>query len=299
MTIARVRCLNVHAPYVCAHAGACCEAGWTIPVEDGLVAPLRTIGIDIGAERIAPVRSDGSCAFFERQAGRLCTIQRRGGAALLPSMCRHFPRVVVNDPRGASVTLSHFCPTAAGLLFTAPHLTIVDAPSSLALNGSLDGLDATGVLPPLLTTDVLTDWDGYSAWEARAVALFDGEHVQPERAVEALAIATDASCRWRPGSQSLSEAVHHAFARSQPVVDLGDTERWGSFGRTVNAFLAAHAFASWTAYEPDGLRAIPVAVAKALSTLTRNLDDRPLTRETLTEAIRATDLQLRHATPNF
>ena len=62
----------------------------------------------------------------------------------------------------------------------------------------------------------------------------------------------------------------------------------------IKSFLAAHAFASWAAYEPDGLLRIPVAVATALAILTQQLDGRELTEETLTSAIRATDLQLRH-----
>jgi Fe-S-cluster containining protein len=291
-----IRCLSVHASYVCAHTGACCRAGWSIPVEEALIGPLRGIGIgiDIGAARVAPVLPSGECAFFEADAGRLCRIHRRGGPRLLPSMCRHFPRVVVNDPRGTSVTLSHFCPTAAALLFSAPRLAIVDAPASLALEGSLEGLDATGVLPPLLTAELLTDWEGYSAWEAEAVALFDIDHFEPECAVEALTIATEASCSWRPGREPLTGAVRDAFAQSRATVTR-DGDRWGNCGRTVNAFLAAHAFASWAAYEPDGLRAIPAAVAEALAILRRHLKGHELTEETLTDAIRATDLQLRHA----
>jgi Fe-S-cluster containining protein len=289
-----IRCLSVHASYVCAHAGACCRAGWTIPVDEVLIGPLRGIGIDIGAARVAPVLPSGDCAFFEAEAGRLCRIHRRGGSRLLPSMCRHFPRVVVNDPRGTSLTLSHFCPTAAALLVAAPRLAIVDAPASLALDGSLEGLDATDVLPPLLTPGVLTDWEGYSAWEAEAVALFDIDHLEPEIAVEALRVATEATCSWRPGRELLTGAVRAAFARSRPRITR-DGNRWDNCGRTVNAFLAAHAFASWAAYEPDGLRAVPAAVAEALAILRRHSKDHPLTEETLTDAIRATELQLRHA----
>ncbi len=278
---------------MCAHAGACCRAGWTIPVEEVLVAPLRGLGIDIGAARVAPILASGDCAFFEADAGRLCTIHRRGGPHLLPSMCRHFPRVVVNDPRGASLTLSHFCPTAAALLFERRRLAIVHAPAALALDGTLEGLDATDVLPPLLTGGVLTDWEGYSTWEAEAVALFDIDHLQPERAVEALTSATAVTCSWRPGSESMANAVQRAFAQSRPAVSNGG--RWGHFARTVNAFLAAHAFASWAAYEADGLPAIPVAVAEALAILTREVQDQELTEQSLTSAIRATDLRLRHA----
>jgi Fe-S-cluster containining protein len=290
-----IRCLSVHASYVCAHAGECCRAGWTIPVEDVLVGPLRRIGIDIGPARVAPLLPSGECVFFEAEAGRLCRIHRRGGPALLPSVCRHFPRVVVNDPRGTSVTLSHFCPTAAGLLFAAPRLAIVDAPSTLALDGSLEGLNATDVLPPLLATGVLADWDGYSTWEAETVALFDIENLEPERAVEALAAATEAACAWKPGADSLACAVRRAFIRCRPD-DLRGGGRWSSFGRAVNVFLAAHAFASWAAYDAVGLRAIPAAVKQALTILTEQVDGRALTKEALVSAIRSTDLRLRHAT---
>jgi hypothetical protein len=278
---------------VCAHSGECCRAGWTIPVEEVLVGPLRGVGIDVGPARIVPIGPFGDCVFFEADADRLCTIHRRGGPELLPSMCRHFPRVVVNDPRGASVTLSHFCPTAAGLLFAGRRLAIVRAPAALALDGPLEGLNAIDVLPPLLTPGILTDYDGYSAWEAEAVALFDIDDAAPEQAVAALQRATDAVCEWRPGSESLSAAVRRAFARSRPSVS-GAVGRWDAFTRTVNAFLAAHAFASWAPYGPDGLRAVPAAVSGALATLTRNVGDQPLSRERLTDAFRATDLQLRH-----
>jgi Fe-S-cluster containining protein len=289
-----IRCLSVHASYVCAHVGECCRAGWTIPVEEVLVVPLRRIGIEIGPARVAPLLPSGQCVFFEPEAGRLCRIHRRGGHSPWPSVCRHFPRVVVNDPRGTSVTLSHFCPTAAGLLFAAPRLAIVDAPAALALDGSLEGLNATDVLPPLLATGVLADWDGYSTWEAETVALFDTEDLEPERAVEALTAATEAACTWKPGSDSLACAVRRAFIRFRPD-DLRGGGRWRVFGRTVNAFLAAHAFASWAAYDAIGLRAIPAAVKQALTILTEQLDGRELTKESLVSAIRSTDLRLRHA----
>ena len=292
----RVRCLSVHAGYACGHAGACCTAGWTIPVEEPLVQPLRAAGIRIGADRIAPVRDD-ACVFFEAGAGRLCTIHRVAGPALLPSVCRHFPRVIVNDPRGTSVTLSHFCPTAAALLFDAVPLAIVTAPASIALDGTLEGLDATGVLPPLLAAGVLTDWDGYSAWEASAVAVFDDGNVAPEQAVGLLTGATDEACTWRPGPEPMTAAVRRAFehARSRRRGGDGAGRDWRGFERAVNAFLAAHAFASWAAYEPRGLRAIPAAVARALQMLTEEVSASGiLTRDALIAAMRATDLRLRH-----
>jgi hypothetical protein len=217
---------------------------------------------------------------------------------VLPSACRHFPRVIVNDPRGASVTLSHFCPTAAGLLFAGVPLGIVAAPPAVALGGTLEGLDATGVLPPLLSPTVLTDWDGYSAWEERAVALFNVANLEPERAVALLIEATVGIGGWKPGRQPLAAAVHRAF-------DTVETDgssvpgRWDGFAGVVNAFLAAHAFASWAAYS-GGLRSVAAAVAETLEMLTREVDARgALSRETLTEAVRATDLRVRHGShPN-
>ncbi len=288
-----VRCLTVHARYVCAHAGECCRAGWSIPVEEPLVEPLRTLGFQIGPNRIAPKAANGDCLFFETDAGRLCAIHRRGGPSLLPSVCHHFPRVVLNDPRGTSVTLSHFCPTAAALLFDPVPLAVIEAPRSLALDGALEGLDATNVLPPLLDRDVLTDWDGCTAWEQEAVRLLNDDRGEPEQVVERLTQATEAVCRWRPGNGSLAGAVRNAFEG----VSVGTPGRqsWGGFEQTVKAWLAAHTFASWAAYEPDGLRAIPEAVGRALALLRTEADSRgAVTREALLASIRAADFQLRH-----
>ena len=289
------RCLSVHAPYACAHSGACCRAGWTIAIEEPLVAPLEALGIHVGADRVAPRHADGQCVFFEAERGRLCSIHRRGGQALLPSACRHFPRVAVTDPRGTSITLSHFCPTAAGLLFAGAPLAIVDAPPGVALGGTVEGLDATGVLPPLLSHGVLTDWAAYSAWEAEAVALFNVTDLAPEDAADLLTNATERACSWKPGREPLAVAVRRAFAAAK-AAGAGGPGKWGSLGQAVNAFLAAHAFASWAAYEPGGLRSVAAAVRAALNALTGELDGRGgLSKETLTEAIRATDLRLRHA----
>jgi Fe-S-cluster containining protein len=289
-----VRCLSIHATYVCAHAGECCRAGWTIPVEEHLVRPLGLIGIDIGRSRVAPSRPSGECVFFEAETTGLCTIHRRGGPALLPSVCRHFPRVVVSDPRGMSVTLSHFCPTAANLLFTSVPIAIVEAPTSLSLGGALEGLDATSVLPPLLSKDVLMDWDGYTAWEEAAVTLFNAGDTGPEQTVDRLLTFTERVCTWKPGRESLSSRVRRELPAVMDQRGRADG-KWGEYDRPIHAFLASHAFASWAAYEPDGLRSVAAAVHVAFRTLADKVQNRsPLTHVSLTEAIRATDLELRH-----
>src|SRR5215831_8464688 len=117
-------CLDFHAPYHCRHAGACCRAGWTIPFDDGTVA-ARDAG--------------GACTFLDATA-RLCSIHRAGGVRALPLTCRMFPRVVLHDARGTFVSLSHFCPTAASLLFSSGGpAAIVPAPRALVdVGGELD-----------------------------------------------------------------------------------------------------------------------------------------------------------------
>lgn len=269
------------------------------------MAPLGALGIRVGRDRVAAKDAEGRCVFHVHDGtdgGRLCAIQRVGGPSLLPSACRHFPRVVVRDPRGASVTLSHFCPTAAALLFDGQPLAIVDAPPSIALEGidpadgtdRLVGLDATGVLPPLLAPSLLTDWDGYTAWEEEAVALFAIGDAAPERAVDSLSQATALVAQWRPGDESLASAVRRAFETTRRAANLSGAT-WNGFEHAVKGFLAAHAFASWAAYEPHGLRSVVDAVRLALATLARHAGDaRAVSRERLVAAVRSADLDLRH-----
>jgi len=32
------KCLDIHADYLCGHAGACCTAGWAIPADEPALA---------------------------------------------------------------------------------------------------------------------------------------------------------------------------------------------------------------------------------------------------------------------
>ena len=174
-TTPAARCLSIHAGYRCRHSGACCTAGWEIPAEAPVVnaASWRfgNRGLLFRPDRapdgsaVLALRGDRSCVFFDDAHGRLCEIHRELGEEFLPSACRHFPRVVLSDRRGTFVTLSHFCPTAASLLVPNEPVSIVEAPASLTLNGTADGLDARDVLPPLLRTCMLADVDGYADWE--------------------------------------------------------------------------------------------------------------------------------------
>ncbi len=198
-------CLGLHAGYLCQHAGACCTAGWAIPIERRAYEQVRVhFGghgrvrlfadggpLPDGAAAVLGFQSTGACVFFEQGRGNLCAVHRELGAASLPAACRHFPRLVLHDARGTRVSLSHFCPTAAALL-RSPNtqaFAIVRAPGPLTLaddladGGSessdrLEGLDARDALPPLLRPGMLTDFEGYDAWERAAIALLAQERPQ-------------------------------------------------------------------------------------------------------------------------
>ena len=133
------------------------SAAWDIPFDSGEVARVEALPFQMASRLVRPPaadcptvaakETDGRCAFFESDA-RLCSIHRVGGEAALPLTCRMFPRVVLQDGRGALVSLSHFCPTAAALLFdaTGPD-AVVEAPTSLVDDQHLDGLDVTDAVP--------------------------------------------------------------------------------------------------------------------------------------------------------
>jgi Fe-S-cluster containining protein len=294
-----VFCLSLHAGYFCRHSGACCTAGWDIPAEPAVERIARTqivvdepVSAPLFLQRPGEVltvakRDDGSCVFFEPQRGRLCAIHRQAGAQSLPSACRYFPRVVVRDPRGTFVTLSHFCPTAAALLLDPGPLRIVDAPASIALGGSLEGLDASSVLPPLLRPGVLMDYEGLSAWERAGIAVLDRDDFDVDSALGVLAVATAAVMRWSPGNGSLALSVEQAFA---DALGAAKTPQSKGDDRPLRAFVAAHLFASWAAYQKGGLLAIVDDARTALLTLRREMQS----QESFTEAVRAADLRLRH-----
>ncbi|HET7697355.1 MAG TPA: hypothetical protein VFK57_16695 [Vicinamibacterales bacterium] len=254
------KCLSFHAAYRCRRSGACCTAGWNIPFDP---AELRTVGaLKLAAGRIhaaggsaAAVLTDGRCSFLGREAGgaHVCEIHRAGGHAALPLPCRMFPRVVLHDSRGTFISLSHFCPTAAALLFESDdEVTIVDAPAPLAGCEPLDGLNARDVWPPLLRPGVMMDLDSYDLWERFAIAILTHDGVPARGALDALDRATGRIAAWRPGGDTtLEETIQDAIASAAPPVSS-----LPGFEPAVKRWLAARAFGSWIAYQGDGLRTI-------------------------------------------
>lgn len=296
-------CLNLHARYRCAHSGDCCTAGWPIPAEPALAHVLarRGLGAAWTAERAfeeqpgpdGPMRvlrtKDGHACVFYEDDGRRCGVHRVAGEEVLPSACRNFPRVTLHDSRGLFITLSHFCPTAAALLLEVDAIAIVEAPASLTLNGAVEGLDATGVLPPLLRPGMLADLSGYGAWERAAIAAFDDPVHDVDSALAVIAAATGDICAWRPGAETLGDRVDSAFERaglraSSPASPPAPLDR------PIKAFLAAHLFGSWSAYQDGGLSAVVRAVDRAYEVLRGELR-----RSSFIPAVRAADFHLRHS----
>ncbi len=241
--------LDIHAAYRCGRSGACCTAGWPIPVDlelRGRLADAVRAGVIRPASPPMPrpdalfeaapgalddevlVRTDtaGACVFFQPGRPNLCAIHRDAGETLLPPSCRHFPRICLIDARGVFVTLSHYCPTAAGALFSAARgLDIVSNPVAFPPGRGYEGLDARAELPPLVRPGVLAGWDGYGAWEAQVVSTLATKDLDAEDALRLAAAATETVRAWTPADGPVPALVDRAFAgaraagptRSTPV----------------------------------------------------------------------------------
>ena len=353
----RVFALSIHADYRCRHSGACCTADWDVPVELPVYRSLAdavgagTLRVSSAAASLAPfiVEPDlpedaaamlerterGDCVFFER-GSRLCIVHRDIGERALPATCRHFPRVAMRDPRGTFVTLSHFCPTAASMLFREDvPLTILETPPAFPF-ADYDGLVVSGEdLPPLLTPRTLMDLEGFDTWERHMVARCAAGR-SPESVVATLSRDAMALRQWTPGARTLAEAVRalreDAVAAQAPdtlapslrlrddvVAAMPDDLRpgpdelgldeayrgcvhpaWHTFDAPLNRYLAAKAFASWTAYQGRGVATLVRGVESALALVrieaARQCRDagRRLDAGLLLEAFRSADFALNH-----
>jgi hypothetical protein len=310
-----VRSLSIHSGYRCRHAGACCTSNWPIPVEaEGLEAlqaaiarnQLRPARGDTGTAIVRPAdapaetpamlgRCESRCVFYADAplaGGGRCRVQAALGHDALPLACRQFPRVSVHDPRGASVTLSHYCPTAAALLDAdtlAQPTVVLNAPAFPATVEYV-GLDVREALPPLLRRGMLMDWESWWECERLAVELLGAEdHDSAATALARLHLAVTEVTAWSPTDGPLIDRVRDAFARApararnaapRPSAQLIDAvyraipagirpTRFAhaatSSDRATRRFLVAHAFANWTAHLGQGLepwlRSIEAAAA--------------------------------------
>jgi hypothetical protein len=252
------------------------------------------------------------CVFYDAEARR-CAVRRALEHDALPLACRQFPRMSVRDPRGVSVTLSHYCPTAASLLHTDEPVSIVADVPAFPANREYVGLDATNSLPPLLRPDVLMDWESWWEWERMSVELLTRADDSPATALGRIGAAVERTRGWRPDDGPLIDRIRSAFDEAHGAevapfspdeceldrrveevtsaipADLRDgprrrvdARRYEGGDAVVKRFLAAHAFANWTAHLGRGLRTWLRSVETPFVLLMSRLD------------VREVDLRLRH-----
>lgn len=351
--------LSIHADYRCQHSGVCCSSDWDVPVElqvfrnlDEVIRtgalqpaapaaddepPLRT-GDDLPDDAAAMLARTptGDCVFFHR-GSRLCVVHRDHGEAMLPATCRHFPRLAVRDARGTFVSLTHYCPTAAAMLFREDvPLAIVESPPAFPA-GDYEGLDVEpDAWPPLLHPRMLMDLEGYTAWERHMVARCANLQAAPESVLATLERDARLLRRFVADGRSLAEPIaalpsgvveapahldlsaslrlHLEVSRTipddlKPPPDEQGVEqayrdwvgpRWREWHAPLNRYLAAKAFANWTAYQGRGVLSIVRGLDAALGLVrveaSRRCRDaqRPLDRALLLESFRAADFALNH-----
>jgi Fe-S-cluster containining protein len=320
----KVYSLSIHADYRCRHSGACCSADWDVPVE----APVyRSLTDALTSGRLRPASEvpggpfvtepdlpadtgamlaragGGDCVFYHRPTG-LCVVHRDLGETALPATCRHFPRIAVRDWRGTFITLSHFCPTAASLLFRDDvRVEVVESPRAFP-PADYDGLSVhPDAWPPLLHPRMLMDLAGYTAWERRLVCLCAQDGRPPESVVATMVRDALLLRQWKPSNGTLTAAVESlppypvdaepppALAGSirsydealtavadelKPPRDVDGVDAayavlvlpaWSRFTAPVNRYLAAKSFASWTGYQGRGVLTMVRGVEAALDIL--------------------------------
>jgi hypothetical protein len=350
--------LSIHADYQCQKSGVCCTSDWDVPVE----APLfRTLSEALASGQVSQAAeveeghptfivepalpddaaamvgrtSSGNCVFFHARSG-LCVIHRDLGEPKLPATCRHFPRLAVRDRRGTFISLTHYCPTAAGMLFRDEvPIEIVDSPPAFP-PAPYEGLAVEpDAWPPLLHPRMLMDLEGYSAWERHMVdrcAL----SLSPESVIGTLVRDARLLRAYQPGDGSLAAAVAGLPAETVDAPDeasidaslllhaevmkavpddirpgpddagLGEAferlvaPRWGAWQAPLRKFLAAKAFANWTAYQGRGVLSIVRGLEAVLAFVRveaarecRNAGQ-PLDAGLLKQAFRSADYVLNH-----
>jgi hypothetical protein len=190
--------------------------------------------------------------------------------------------------------------------------------------------------PPLLHPRMLMDLEGYSAWERHMVARCSDLSLSPESVLATLERDARVLRTYVPGRTGVADAVRslpigpvsapiettlapslalHAevmaavpedLRPASDETDLADVyahavaPNWARWRAPLNRYLAAKAFASWTAYQGRGVLAIVRGLEAALALVrveaARQCRDagRPLEAMLLKEAIRGADFALNH-----
>ena len=308
--------LSTHLDYACRHSGACCRARWPIPIErdraaavsnaiaSGRVsAPLEWFRIEPGSpddvSGVLAQQPSGACIFHRPASRAVAGAPAAGGCAIhewRPRSCEHFPFVCVIDPRGVHVTLSHYCPTAAGMLFEDNETRVVEGQPVLEDGRIPEGLDARESLPPADGRGArLLSWEDVTAFESALVARLSGDADVPD--APSLDLFERVRSAVLPG-WSWPEAP---AAAAGPWRELA-APSWGRWSAVIGRYLSAKAHASWAMCLGDGFHAVERLVDLARVVLQVEVvracvaHDAPLDRTQLIDAVRQSDLLLVHLT---
>lgn len=282
------------------------ELGW--PVRAAGRDPFRPVsGLPHGARVVLNADDSGRCVFLDPKHGRFCTVHRHLGPHALASACRDFPRVVTLTPAGYSISLSHYCPSAAAHLFRddATLSIEVDVPA-FPPDWPYEGLDARESVGPLLRPGVMMGWEAHWRWESHAVETLARADLDPVRAIALLAARAEAARAWTPergpfdahfarclegtpdprdpaapsleGCDRAWRTVVECVPRGHPLPSPPgaeapadgeglDRKAIGSLAGPIRRWLAARAFASWLALQGEGLRTTVLGLRLALAVL--------------------------------
>ena len=247
-----IKSLGFHADYGCQRTGACCEAPCRIVAQPGVrdriaaaLADGRLTGMTLSeavrdeptltGEPLHVLRADGArgCVFH---AGDGCEIRSRVGVEAQPLGCRVFPRVVVKQPRGRFVSLSHFCPTALGLLFREDGVaaTPQSRPPGFPPSDALEGHDARNHLPPLAAPNRPLSWSLFEHWEAFGADWLTRADASLEVLLASWAVVSERIRRRVVDGSRPEEVVKPALARADregpagvlDTVDVNEAGDW-------------------------------------------------------------------------
>jgi hypothetical protein len=340
-----VRCLSFHSDYLCENTGVCCSSGWDIAVEHAVELQLRGrfkqkgVRLPNGADGFRPMSDPpagcvssfrrlqtGTCWFRDTEARR-CAIHREFGEDALPSACRQFPRICVLEPDVVSLSLSHYCPTAAGLLFRSNgDFGITEGTTGVSQGRNLEGLDARMSCSPFLRPGVLLGFDGLRAFEQGALSAL-AERDLP-KALNCIQLAANRAAQWRPERGALVSWIQMAFDGRPPTPDsqsvgldvsatlqaslpkgataptalpcasnLDSTIQSAQVDLALRRYVAARMIAGWMAFHADGLTTFVNYLRLCVDTvlLFAAADDRQkVEADRFKEAIRSADLWIVH-----
>jgi len=226
-------------------------------------------------------------------------------------------------PQSVSVSLSHYCPTAAAMLFREDAaFELIEGPAAFPEDWPFEGLDARNSYSPLLRPGVLLGFDGLEAFEEASISTLS----EPDalRGLDRLAAAVETARQWTPASGPLIDLIHGAFKEAAGSPDRGAEDPTellqASLARgtpppptlprfrnstleilpftdlALRRYLAARLIASWIMFQGSDLRSVTRYLglcldAAALFAGGSNLVDE---RGRWTEGFRMADLWLLH-----